>query len=186
MTATPRPSRSAVTIVEERPVREAGEGVVERGMLERVHLLPQAIRDPTQDREQRHVQPDQDELEHDHDRDERVARRDRDRGVVPGEDEDAGVAPARDAHGDEGVQELVLPGHRADTADDVAVERLGDERQVRAPPPDQLVVGGIGDPPACVDQLAAHGAVLQHTLLEEQVECRPAGPHDGCQEVPGP
>ena len=59
-----REERLLEAILEEPAVRETGERVVQRELLDLLHLAAQSRRDATEQREERHVERQQHELQH--------------------------------------------------------------------------------------------------------------------------
>ena len=160
------------TLEEERPVRQLGERVVQRLMLNLLHLRSQLRARPPEERQKQHVEPEQHELEHAGDRKERMPRSARDRPVVLVEHERAGdarpVRPQRHIC----LEHFHVAGRRRDGRDlgvGGARERARD-------------VGGVGHPPApCAEIRVREASVVaedrrperpaeQQALREEAVE----------------
>ena len=112
-------------VSEERAVREAGELVVERAVLDLLHLALDPPRHAPEDRHEDDEEEDEHELEDPRDREERRLGRLRDRRVVLEELDDAGST----AHGDRRVHAQRLPRLGALAAGggarDVAADRSG-------------------------------------------------------------
>ncbi len=165
-------------VPEERSVRQSGEIVMERLVLDLEHLAVEPPRHAAHDREERRVQRNQHELEDAGDREEGIAGRAGDRCVVLREREDPGGRRlALDRHRHVGVEDagralLALLHDGADFARALAGEGRADRVSLGDALADQVRRVRIRHAPVGPDQANAKRRADEHLALEEPVELR--------------
>ena len=166
--------------VEVGAVREAREPIVQGLVAQGVHLTLQAVRYSLQQREECDPEAEEDEIEHDHDRDDRVLGGGRDRSVVARQHED----PHRAARRKRRVRaEHVAVGLIEDRACGGAAERRAHERGLAVRGSDKGSVAAVRDPPSCVENLDAKSSASDRPSRDLPVEDETARARDGCLQI---